>query len=112
MTRVSRAPRFPIVTPVLWRPRSRDNWSNGTSVNASRSGMLFRTDQLPAVGTEVELIIALSWEAEASENADIKCSGRIVRTNESDPGGPAVASTIDSYSFLSIFRSQESPFSK
>ncbi len=110
MTHASRAPRFPIVTPVLWRPRSRESWSSGTGVNASRSGMLFRTDNIPQVGTEVELIIGLSWEPEASESADVKCSGRIVRTDEMYPGGPAVALTIDSYSFLSIFSRHGLPF--
>ena len=112
MAHVPRAERFPIVTPVLWRPRSREDWSKGTSVNTSRTGMLFQTDSLPAVGTEVEVIIGLSWETGAAEHADVKCTGRIVRTDERYPGGPALASTIDSYSFLSAPPNRSPLFSK
>jgi len=112
MAQVPRAERFPIVTPVLWRPRLQDDWSKGTGVNASRSGLLFHTDQPLAVGTEVEVIIALSWEAGVAEQADVKCSGRIARTDEGYPGGPAAASTIDSYTFLSTHQRQGPNFSK
>jgi len=112
MAHVPRAERFPIVTPILWRPLLQGDWSKGTSVNASRSGLLFHTDQPPAVGTEVEVIIALSWEADVAEHADVKCSGRITRTDEGYPGGPAAASTIDSYSFLSTHQRQGPNFSK
>ena len=112
MAHVPRAERFPIVTPILWRPRLQDDWSKGTSVNASRSGLLFHTDHPPPVGTEVEVIIAWSWEADVAEHADVKCSGRIARTDENYPGGPAAASTIDSYSFLSTPQRQGPVFSK
>jgi PilZ domain len=112
MAQVPRAERFPIVTPVLWRPRLQDDWSKGTSVNASRSGLLFQTDQPPAVGTEVEVIIALSWEPDVAEHADVKCSGHIARIDEGHPGGPAAASTIDSYSFLSTLQRQGPLFFK
>jgi hypothetical protein len=101
MTHIPRAERFPIVTRVLWRPRSGSGWSEGVSVNASRSGVLFRAYELPAIGTEVEMIFALSWAASYPlDGADVSCAGRIVRADQRYPGGQAVASTIDSYSFL------------
>ncbi len=105
MTQVPRATRFPIVTGVLWRPHLLKEWSEALSVNASRSGVLFRfervpNEQPPAVGTQVDIIFSLSWETLHIDSADIQCSGRVVRTEERDPGESLVASTIDYYTFL------------
>jgi hypothetical protein len=99
---VPRAQRFQIPMRVLWRPRGDSEWGEAVSVNASRSGVLFRSNRLLTVGTEIELILALSWETSSSvEAADVICSGRIVRaeTGAAD-GKSALAATIESYEYL------------
>src|SRR5438034_7878144 len=99
---VPRAQRFQIAMPVLWRSLEDREWTEAVSVNASRSGVLFRCDQLLEVGTEIELILALSWESAAPvEAADVMCSGRIVRaeTGGADDNS-ALAATIDNYAYI------------
>lgn len=97
-----RAQRFSIATPVFWRQRGNAGWSEGVSVNASRSGVLFRADHSLAVGTELELIFGLSWEVEWARVADVICFGRIVRADASSPEDAriALAATIDRYTFI------------
>jgi hypothetical protein len=100
---VARAQRFSIAVRLLWRRREDPDWVETVTENASRSGILFRSDHLLAIGTEVELILALSWEtAPAVEMADVMCSGRIVRaaTTYGDKPVTMMAATIDSYSFI------------
>jgi hypothetical protein len=84
---------------VLWRPRGRAQWIEGQSVNASRSGVLFRTDLGIDVGTTVEVLLSGRREpASTVAIADVLCEGRIVRKDDS--GGTALAATIESYTFL------------
>ena len=98
-----RAQRFPIAVPLLWRRRGDSTWVETVTENASRSGVLFHSDQPVAVGTEVELILALSWETSPGlEVADVMCCGRIVRaaTTWTETPATVLATTIDSYSFI------------
>lgn len=99
---VPRAQRFQIAMRVLWRPRGDSEWGKAVSVNASRSGVLFRTDRLPRVGTEIDLILTFSWDTDAwVQAADVMCSGHIVRAETREAGGESVlAATIDSYEYL------------
>ena len=103
MPEIPRAQRFPLPIQVLWRPRGRTHWFEARCVNASRSGVLFRSDECLAIGTEVELLLAMGYENVASAHtADVLCVGRIVRTHtDAATGvGPSLAATIKSYSFL------------
>ena len=105
MTGVPRAPRFPIVTRVLWRVHGTSGWVEALSVNVSRSGVLFQSPlHGPAeIGTEVEFIFAFSWEAAAAVDiADVRCRGRIVRTvpSPSTATSGMLAAAIDTYSFM------------
>jgi hypothetical protein len=69
-------------------------------VNASRSGVLVRSDRSIAIGSEVELLLPIGEENVASAGAaDVLCRGRIVRTTQA-AGEAAMAATIDSYEFL------------
>jgi hypothetical protein len=105
MPQVARPRRYPIVTKVLWRRCGETEWLAAMCVNASRSGVFFETDQVVPVGTEVELILELSWETgmqvQVPDVADLICEGRVVRSAESGPGGAvALAATINKYSFI------------
>jgi hypothetical protein len=88
---------------IFWRPRSRDEWSEGACINVSRSGVLFQSDQLLAAGTELELVFALSWDSSyLFDGADVRCFGQIVRTEGDFPGAPLIASTIHYYSLVKL----------
>ena len=64
--------------------------------------MLFRTNKVPPVGTELELIFALAWDSSYPvDGADVNCFGHVVRT-DADHTGAAVATTITSYLFLKL----------
>jgi hypothetical protein len=99
---VPRAQRFHIATRLLWRRRGDLEWVETVTENVSRSGLLFQSDRLVSVGTEVEMILALSWEsAPWVAVADVCCSGRITRVSSSSTKPFSVlATTIDSYTFL------------
>jgi hypothetical protein len=97
---VPRAKRFPVAIRVLWRPRGVTEWFESESVNASRTGVLFRSQREIAVGTEVELLLPIGEENVASAGAaDVLCAGRIVRATEGADGA-AMAATIETYMFL------------
>lgn len=113
MAGIPRAQRFPIEVRVRCRPQGRKDWSEGTSLNVSRTGVLFTIDRVLPAGMPVEIILELSWTtdeeiinelspATAEAAADILCSGRIVRADYEPPltATPALAATIESYSFL------------
>jgi hypothetical protein len=109
---VPRAQRFPIAVRLLWRRRGDPQWVEAVTENASRSGVLFHSDRLAVVGTEVELILALSWEtAPGFEVADVICSGRIARaaTTCTDRPVTILATTIDNYSFIKEPALQDAP---
>jgi hypothetical protein len=100
-----RAPRYPIATRVLWRRSGQEAWLTGTSLNASRSGVCFETNDPAPIGTDVEMILALSWDAASlapmANVADVVCEGSIVRMAEGRLGGAtALAATINSYALI------------
>ena len=114
MSAVLRAQRFPIRTRVLCRRKGQEAWTEGFSVNVSRTGVLFQLEPVLPPGTPVEIILRLSEPTKdeivrtlpASTDelppADVLCIGRIVRTESrrANSAGPALAATIESYSFM------------
>jgi hypothetical protein len=80
--------RFEIERPVEFRltdvrggPRFQ-----GRTTNISSGGVLFRTDQMLAVGRKIEMIVRMSESPEESLDVDLRLLGRIVR---SGPGWAA-----------------------
>jgi hypothetical protein len=101
MAHVPRAQRFDVPMRVLWRTRRASEWFEAVGLNASRTGVLFQSSRSVAVGTDVELTLALSWEtAPWIDVADINCFGRIVRVEaQGTPNErPVLAASIDQYS--------------
>ena len=95
-----RAHRYAIAEDVLWRPRGMSDWTAGTSVNASRSGVLFATDRPVTIGTDVELLFTIRWSADAPMDVSyIMFSGKVVRQADETPL-PSFAATIDHYEFI------------
>lgn len=65
--------------PVQFRPCESDAWSEATSENISRSGLLFRYSSALAVGTRLELVFEMPEELAGHCPAQAICSGSIVR---------------------------------
>ncbi len=103
MPHVQRAQRFNVSMPVLWRPRGATEWHEGTSLNASQSGVLIQGDRGGAPGIELEVIFGLSWHiVDQVDLADVMCFARIVRMEESQavPGTLLIGARIESYAFI------------
>ena len=98
-TNLSRAPRFSISMPVLFRAREEREWRGGTIENISRSGVLFRAEHVFLPETRVEMSFALPVSVLGEGAAKVTCRGLIVRTVP--PSGrndfPAVAASILNY---------------
>ena len=96
-----RAPRFPIVAPLLYRTSGSDEWSEGTTINISRSGILFRAGQDLALETPLDMQIVFPPEVTGETPAKVSCWGPVVR--KVPPAGPedrpALAAAISRYRF-------------
>ena len=76
---VSRAPRFTLQLPVHYRVPGDSQWRHGTTENISRSGLLFRTEQLIAPNERLEISLELPTDVFGMAAAEIFCRGEIVR---------------------------------
>ena len=92
---VPRAQRFPGAMRVLCRRRGQNDWIEGLTINASRSGILLRTDELLPEGTPIEMLVVFSSQVSDRLPRGVRCTGRIVRTD-----GTAQAATVDFYGFI------------
>lgn len=97
---VSRAERLRIGAPVAYRSIYDDSWQSGSTVNISRTGVLFRpAEGVSPPAADLQLVIYLSRAPLEVDGAmvptpDLYCGGRVART--ADVGGqPAVAMQID-----------------
>lgn len=90
-----RAPRYPISVPVRFRAAEGD-WVDGTTVNLCAHGMLIRTGLAPVLSTRLQLQFGLTGDL--SSGPQVKCSGRVVRTEQpEDEAAVLVAVTIDDF---------------
>jgi hypothetical protein len=98
---VSRAPRYPIHTPVLFRESGGEEWYEGTTVNISRTGVLFQTDVNLLPRTLLEMRIALPPEVTEDTQANVLCWGPVVRLGPiiEKEGRPTLAAAILRYRF-------------
>jgi hypothetical protein len=74
-----RAERFAIETTIRYRIVGHEEWHQGKTENISGSGVLFRTRNLVARRTRVEMIFALPKGGPSAGGASVKCFGQIVR---------------------------------
>ena len=95
-----RAPRLPLRAPVTVRTSPSMPWTEGWTVNISRSGVLFAVE---GNGTgvpdgDVEFVISLSRGALQGPGVpllpDLHCRGRVVRVTQGAEGGSIVAASI------------------
>ena len=96
-----RAQRFNLHLPVKYRLVGQDQWREGTTENISRSGMLFRAEEMIPANVQLEISLVLPAEIAGLAAAEVVCRGEIVRTTapERPTMHPAVAAKILQYHF-------------
>lgn len=91
-----RAQRFPIETPLRYRPRGGSAWIQSRTINISRSGLLFVAPDILDPKTVLEMQILFPTEITGGSPANVICWGPVIRT---EPSHPAVAAAIVQYRF-------------
>jgi hypothetical protein len=96
-----RASRVPITLTLRYRPGGEVGWSEGKTINISRSGVLFAADESLEVDTPVEMNFDLPLEVGGAPGTEVTCRGHVVRTilPPSSDAPPALAVSIDDYRF-------------
>ena len=74
-----RASRFPIQTAVRYREQGQAEWSNGTSLNISRSGILFQAERGLKMRTKLELQLVFPAALTGGHSMSVVCWGTVVR---------------------------------
>ena len=82
LSRLSRAQRFNLHLPLKYRLVGEGNWRKGTTENISRSGMLFRAEEMVSPNAMLEISIVLPAEIAGLSAAEVVCRGEVVRTLE------------------------------
>jgi DNA-binding response OmpR family regulator len=96
-----RARRFRIEVPLRYRQVGENDWREGKTENISRSGMLFRAEQIIPTNVQLEINLVLPAEIAGLSATEVTCRGEIVRTVDA-PGPampPALAAKILQYHF-------------
>jgi signal transduction histidine kinase/DNA-binding NarL/FixJ family response regulator len=96
-----RAQRFQLRLPLKYRAVGDNNWRSGTTENISRSGMLFRAEEMIPASVQLEINLVLPAEIAGLAAAEVVCRGEIVRTalSQGPEIGPALAAKILQYQF-------------
>ena len=85
-----RAPRYSLRVPLRYRPLGEATWTDGTTENISRTGILVRSSRLLPPNTSLEIQFFLS------SHERVACNGTVVRT-AGEPGegeGAGLGATI------------------
>jgi PAS domain S-box-containing protein len=97
----TRAQRFQLRLPLRYRRVGETQWHVGTTENISRSGMLFRTDDVLEPNSQLEINLVLPAEIAGLSGTEVVCRGEVVRAieYEGDSVSPALAARILQYHF-------------
>ena len=98
---IARAPRFPLMLSMLYRPSGESAWHAARTENISRSGVLFRGERPLDLYARVEMAFVLPAKVSGQTEAHVICSGRVVRVAAVPSGdaGVPVAAAITEYRF-------------
>ena len=96
-----RAQRFNLQLPLKYRLIGEADWSIGTTENISRSGILFRAQEMIPENAQLEINLVLPTEIAGLSSAEVVCRGEVVRTlqPEQPAAAPALAAKILQYHF-------------
>ncbi len=100
---VTRAPRFPIQAPLQYREGGEQSWHKGTTINISRTGVLFSAEQALNLQTVLEMRIAFPPELTGDAETNVVCWGPVVRAQMPRDEGQShtLAASIFRYRFKS-----------
>ena len=98
LTYKPRAFRFHVQSPLRYRENGQTDWCEGTVINMSRTGVLFRAAHEVEPKTMLELQIRFPTE---DPPANVMCWGPAVRMELPQPpdSQPAIAAAISRYRF-------------
>ncbi|MBZ5721663.1 MAG: response regulator [Acidobacteriia bacterium] len=96
-----RAQRFNLHLPLKYRLLGESDWRKGETENISRSGMLFRAEEMIPANAQLEINLVLPAEIAGLSAAEVVCRGEIVRATAPDQltAHPALAAKILQYHF-------------
>ena len=92
-----RARRFNLHLPLRYRPLGEKAWRPGTTENISRSGLLFRAQEMLQPNAQLEINLVLPPEIAGLPATEVLCRGEIVRSTAEVH--PALAAKILQYHF-------------
>lgn len=97
----TRAQRFQLRLPLRYRRLGENAWHQGTTENISRSGMLFKADEVLQPSAQVEINLVLPAELAGLSATEVVCRGEVVRTiaPTEESLSPALAARILQYHF-------------
>ncbi|HTV54652.1 MAG TPA: hypothetical protein VMI06_07035 [Terriglobia bacterium] len=76
---VARAQRFAVKIPICYRPQDADDWQEGTTVNVSASGVLFRAAHTLTTPGGLQFTLCLPIVIAGDAGAEIRGHGTIIR---------------------------------
>ena len=96
-----RAQRFNLHLPLRYRLLGEDDWRQGTTENISRSGMLFRGEEMLQLNAQLEINLVLPAEIAGLSATEVVCRGEVVRAEKSGNSTlhPSLAAKILQYHF-------------
>jgi PAS domain S-box-containing protein len=96
-----RAQRFQLRLPLRYRRLGENDWHDGTTENISRSGMLFKTEEVVQPNSQLEINLVLPAEIAGLTATEVVCRGEVVRSVEpyGETLSPALAARILQYHF-------------
>ena len=102
-----RAQRFNLQLPLKYRLAGAGDWRKGTTENISRSGLLFRAEEVIPPKARLEINLVLPPQIAGLSATEVFCRGEVVRALEPERPAmsPALAAKILEYKFQ--YRSQQ-----
>jgi len=97
-----RAQRFNLHLPLRYRRIGEQGWRQGTTANISRSGLLFKAEEVLQPNVQLEINLVLPAEIAGLSPTEVVCRGEVVRSVDAEAGAstsPELAAKILQYHF-------------
>jgi PAS domain S-box-containing protein len=96
-----RAQRFNLHLPLRYREVGEQGWRQGTTANISRSGLLFKAEEVLQPNAQLEINLVLPAEIAGLSPTEVVCRGEVVRSVEGEGtvASPELAAKILQYHF-------------
>ena len=96
-----RAQRFNLHLPLRYREVGEQGWRQGTTANISRSGLLYKAEEVLQPNAQLEINLVLPAEIAGLSPTEVVCRGEVVRSvqGEGTVTSPELAAKILQYHF-------------